>query len=142
MAPAKAQAAFTHVDGRPDPMRRLKTLSVSLECTKDRALRATLPFLPDSGSNVSAINPTHMAQMKLAARRLGCRDKPPQAPRMADNTRSMRCLGVLRGTFRFNGAVYDEDVYVYEGLHQPLLSRWACFGLGILHSEVLEPMSS
>jgi hypothetical protein len=140
-APAEAKAAFTHVDGRPDPMRRLQTLPVRVKCTKVPALRATLPFLPDSGSNVSAINPKHMAEMKLLARQLGCRDKPPAAPRMADNSRSMRCLGVFRGTFQFGSATFDEDVYVYDGLHQPLLSRWACFGLGILRSEVLEPTS-
>ena len=134
------EVAFTHVAGRPDPLRPLQRIIVPLKATNEPNLRANLSFLADSGSNVTCITPAALASMGIKRSRLCCKDSPPQAPALADGqpSKGMQCLGVFRGTFTFGKTRYAEDVYVYKGLRHPLMSRFACFALGILRSDVLE----
>ena len=64
----------------------------------------------------------------------------PSPPRMADgSTSGLTFVGVFRGALHFPKArtVTQCDIWVVEGLAQPILSRQACFDLAILKSEHL-----
>jgi hypothetical protein len=134
------QVNFTHVDGRPDPIRSLQLLPVDTVATKDPAKRAKINYLPDAGANITALTEEAMRTMGIRRKQLAMCDNPPKPPKLADGTPSkgMIPLGIFRGTLTFRGIVFMEDIYVYRNLPRPLLSKWACFGLGILRSDVLE----
>jgi hypothetical protein len=125
-------------DGR-EPLERLDVVKVNLAATRAPHLTmANLPFLPDSGANFTTIPPAMMKEMGIRRRQLRGSKPPPPAPRLADGSRSGLCpLGFFRGTLTFRGDSCHADIYVTKGLHQPLLSRAACFALGILRSDVL-----
>ena len=140
MTHPKMVARYTHVPGKPDPMRPLTTLPVQLIATRDNKYHASVAFLPDSGSNITCITKKMLSAMGISVEQLAYREKAAaRTPLLADGQRSRsRCLGIMRGTLNFQGRTFEEDVYVYSGEASCLLSRWACFGLGILHSEVLD----
>ena len=65
-------------------------------------------------------------------------EMPPLA--LADgSTRGLRSIGVFRGALHFSQThkAIQCDIWVVEGLAQPILSRKACFQLGILKSDYL-----
>jgi hypothetical protein len=103
----------------------------------ESGITRNIPFLPDSGANLTAICPADLRQMGLSKRNLACMLPPPTPPQTADgSTSGLRPVGVFRGGLHFRraGTVTQCDIWVLEGLAQPILSRAACFELSVLES--------
>jgi hypothetical protein len=81
-----------------------------------------------------------MRAMNLSKHELACTSPTPPPPALADGSMTgLRPIGVFRGALHFSPAhtVTQCDIWVVEGLAQPILSRKACFQLGILKSDYL-----
>jgi len=128
--------------GRPDPVEQLEIVRLNVATKKGTEERRAMgmAFLPDSGANVTAIRPMDLRALNMARTELACVSPAPLPPALADgSTHSLRPIGVFRGALHFSPAhtVMQCDIWVVEGLAQPILSRKACFELGILKSDYL-----
>ena len=79
-------------------------------------------------------------EMGILEKQLGYRSGI-QAPKTADGRSNLRPIGILRGTVKFEGKSLELDIYVMDNLSQPILSRSACFGLGIFSSRLMSSQS-
>ena len=133
--------------GRPDPLEQLENVVLEIGTKKKGSApgegehRAKgVSFLPDTGANVTAIRPRDLDLLRMNPSDLACRNPPPAAPTLADgSTTGLRPLGVFRAALYFPRAktVIQCDIWVVKGLKQPILSRQACFQLGIIRSPHL-----
>ena len=112
-------------------------MEVRTQAARDRKYEGKIEFLPDPGSNFTAITPQLLAAMGIDKQRLRGRGTLP-IPKQADGAAGkLRPLGFFRGRFLFGGLTHEEDIYVMRVLDKPLLSKRACLALGIYESKVL-----
>jgi hypothetical protein len=117
-----------------------KLLQLDEAKTFDNAVKVAQSILTarQDATTVTGSTPRMMKEMGIRRKNLRGSKPPPPAPRLADGSRSgLRPLGFFQGNLAFGSARCHADIYVTDGLHQPLLSRAACFALGILRSNVL-----
>jgi hypothetical protein len=92
----------------------------------------------DTGANISAIRPRDLHSMGIDKSQLRGRGRLP-APSQADgNGGKLIPAGFFSATFQSGERSFMEDVVVMKGLEYPLLSRWACLGLGLVQMSTGE----
>ena len=100
--------------------------------TLENGKRIVIPFLADTGANVSCIPRAMLKQFGIREKDITSRDKPPQLPLQANGKRSgLRGVGYVRAKARVRDVERPIRIAVYDGLHRALLSREACVVLGI-----------
>jgi hypothetical protein len=138
--PYLAKMQHGSADDRPEPLRKLQGVVVRTAATRDQTRKrvADITYLPDTGANMTVITPAALAAMGVSKYEIRGRNGALKAPAQADGEAGrLRPLGFLRGTLTFGDLSHEEDIFVMKGLQKPLLSKWACLGLGIYESKVL-----
>jgi hypothetical protein len=118
---------------RPGPLRPLARVSVQVNPAGSRpGTQFKVPFLPDTGSNITALPATLLpATYQMMRTAL-------TAPAQADGSPGLlHPLGFTKARLTFDGRHHEEDIYVLQGLDRPLLSKWACLALQIYNSTVV-----
>jgi hypothetical protein len=131
---ARAMAAIMEVPKglrQPDPILRLEKTTVQVTpCKVGKS--GKIPFVADSACNVTVIRPADLNMLGLKVKDLDPRLRP-QAPNQADGRRGgLKGAGAIRAELQFRGRQILADVYIMEGLAQPLLSRDHAVRLGII----------
>jgi hypothetical protein len=102
---------------------------------------SSISFLADSGANLVGLPLDKLHLLGIPVSKLSNSVAPPRAPVTASGTRTgLKTIGTFRATLATNtGSKHEADIYVIQGLRQPLLSREACYGLGILQDGAHAP---
>jgi hypothetical protein len=116
----------------------LSTIPVGTSTTREAGHNSVIQFLPDTGANLTCLPASVLRRMNLPLHRLSNKTMQVPSPVLADGKKgSTSFKGTFRGTLTFQDRTFETDVYVYEGLAQPILARKACFRLNIVTSEVV-----
>ena len=86
---------------------------------KKRTIKQTVKFKIDSGADVSVVPPSLI--QKLSSDKNDLQEVKDKL--FAANGSSLRCLGMLKVTMEWQERTVEENIYVVEGLTQPLLGR-------------------
>jgi hypothetical protein len=121
------------------PLNPLKLLPLSQVHMKTRRgkYEANILSLLDTGANHTCLPMPMLAQMNLPTAKLSNKTAKIEPPNQADGTpgRNMTFMGTFLATLKQGGREVDEDVYVWDGLPQPLISRDASLALKGLTKE-------
>ena len=93
---------------------------------------AKLDFLADTGANLTCIDVQLLPLFKMTRADLVGTDPPPQVPAQAGAAKAgLKGVGLFKARIEVGTGSTTADVYVYEGLRRPLLSRQHCQALDI-----------
>ena len=92
--------------------------------------KAEVPCLMDTGANLTCMPADTLRKLKLPLTKLSNKTARIPPPMLADGAvGATKYMGTFRGKLSTGGNETEADVYVFEGLAQPLISRDACLDL-------------
>uniref|UniRef100_A0A1Y1MW38 CCHC-type domain-containing protein n=1 Tax=Photinus pyralis TaxID=7054 RepID=A0A1Y1MW38_PHOPY len=119
-----------------DPLEKLGTETVTIAHWKGISSRR-VSCLADTGSNTTCVPLQDLSRLGLTTSDLTHTKPPPQSPRQADGQpNNLRTVGIFRARVSWAPSNRETiaDVYVIDGLAQPMLSRQVCRELQIFVS--------
>ena len=122
---------------QPDPLPPLPPTNATvrpalLRAAKSGVRTAPIAFLADTGANITCVAPRHLEAMNITTNDLVGTNPPPRVPAQAGGSKEgLQGVGLFKAKIRAGNKQIMADVYVYNGLKRPLLSRQHCLDLDV-----------
>ena len=99
--------------------RKAPTLSVEVLRPFDRSPRGVIEAVPDSGAEASVVGVSQLRSLGLKRPDLSpCKQETIRTA----NGQKMACIGIFPATFKIGDREAQDEVYVFDSIHSPLMS--------------------